>query len=89
MATQKFLSTDNDLFIVKFINSTTGFVFDGRTPEILGDLIKNNGNNGISTISRFNNSKMKFERCSKGLVKSLFNWETHTIEQLKKINYIK
>lgn len=85
---ENFLKTSDDLFIVKFNTTSNGFVFTGSTSGVLGDLIERLGSGGIDKICRYNGAKMKFERISKELVKQLFSFDTYTIEQLKRVNFI-
>ena len=86
---KKFLVTSNDLFLIKFNSTSNGFVFEGSELEILGDLIQKYGSNGIDKICRYNHAKMKFEKVSKQLTKQLFSHDTHSIQELKKTNFIK
>ena len=82
------LSTEYGLFLVSFQGVLNHFVFSGNS-ETLGNLIQSHGKYGINFISRFNQSKSKFEKLSKSDVKNLFSWDTHSIQELKKINFIK
>jgi len=88
MKNQQYISTNTPIYMVKFLNSTECFIF-GSTSEILGDLIAKNGNNGIDFIKKFQPHKGTFKALSKKDVQSWFSYDTHTIEQLKKINFIK
>lgn len=83
------LSTSNDLYLVEFHSVGNGFIFNGSEPEILGNLIQQHGRSGILKISRYNAFKMKFEKQSIKTVSMLFSWDTHSIEQLKRVNFIK
>lgn len=83
------LNTRYDLFLVTFNSVTDQYVFEGHTSDQLGDLILTYGKHGIESIKRFDKSKSKFLSMNKKTVKQLFSWNTHTIEQLKKINFIK
>lgn len=84
----KAISTNRPVFLVKFLNSSENFIF-GSSSEVLGDLIENNGNNGIEFIKQFDSNSNSFKKMSKKEVKNWFDWETYTIEQLKKVNFIK
>ncbi len=83
------LSTANDLFLVEFHQTGHGFIFNSGEPETLGNLTEQHGRSGVFRISRYNAAKMRFEKCSTKLVAQLFSWDTHSIEQLKRVNYIK
>lgn len=82
------ISTHQVVFLVKFLNSRESFII-GSDNEVLGDLIQKNGNNGIEYIKQFEPSKSKFSKMSKEAVKSWFKYDTHSIEKLKLVNYIK
>jgi hypothetical protein len=84
-----YLDASNDLYAVDFHAKNSACIFKGNDSGTLGDLIKLYGKSGILKIYRYNASKMKFERISKELVKQLFSWDTHSTEQLKRVNYIK
>lgn len=84
-----YIATHYDLFLVAFNGVSDQFIFDGHTSEELGNLIQVHGKNGIEFIKRFDKSKSKFQSMKKETVKQLFSWNTHTTEQLKKINFIK
>lgn len=83
------LSTAYGIFLVSFNGVSQHFIFSGNTPEELGNLIQEHGKYGIVFIKRFNQSKSKFDSLSKDNIKQLFSWDTHTILQLEKINFIK
>lgn len=82
------LSTEFGIYLVSFQGVTNHFIFNGNSEE-LGNLIQQHGKHGINFISRYYQSKMKFTKLSKMEVKTLFSWNTHSIEQLKKVNFIK
>jgi len=85
----KYLTTEFSLYKVNFRSVSRQFVFSGGDAEQLGNLIQLHGKHGIDKISRYNESKEKFEKMNKKDVQSWFSYDTHTIEQLKKINFIK
>lgn len=47
------------------------------------------GQHGIEFIKRFETSTSRFEKLGKTDVSRIFKYDTHSIEQLKKINFIK
>lgn len=83
------LTTANDLFLVEFRANHEHFIFNGGESEKLGDIIQAQNRYGIEKICRYNRVKMKFDKLSKKEVQTLFNWDTHTIEQIKKTNFLK
>ena len=85
---QNSISTEYGLYLVSFQGVNNHFVFNGNSDE-LGNLIQTYGKHGINFIKRFNQSKSKFDKISKEQIKQLFSWNTHSIEQLKKTNFIK
>ena len=89
MESKDFLETSNDLYLIDFHAKSSGIIFKGADSGTLGELIKLYGKHGILQIRRYNARQMKFERISKKLIKQLFNWDTHSTEQLQKTNFIK
>jgi hypothetical protein len=85
---KNFISTNRPVYLIKFLNSNELFIF-GSTAETLGDLIQKKGNNGIDFLKQFDSSKQTFKKMSKEDIKSWFAYDTHSIEELKRINYIK
>lgn len=83
------LDTSNDLYLVDFYAKSSAVIFKGCDSGTLGDLIQQNGNSGIIAIRRYNPAKCRFEKQSIKTVKQLFSWDTHSTEQLKRVNYIK
>lgn len=84
---KKAISTNRPVYMVKFLNSTEAFIF-GSDAEVLGNLIQSNNSIGIDYLKQFEPSKGTFKKMSKEAVKSWFSYDTHSIEQLKKINFI-
>lgn len=84
-----YLTTNEDLYLIDFYSIGRGFIFSANSENVLGDLIKKHGNSGIISVSRYNASKMKFEKQSIKKIKMLFSWDTYATEQLKRVNYIK
>ena len=82
------VNTMRDIYLISFKGLTTKFIFDSE-PETLGDLIQKYGKYGVNYIKYFDRSKDKFFKMSKDDVKRFFSYDTHTILELKKINYIK
>jgi len=82
------LNTKLSVFLISFIADSTQYFFN-EEPETLGNLIKEKNSYGINFIKRFNVSKCKFENMSKKDIENYFNWDTHTILELKKTNFIK
>lgn len=83
------ISTSHGLFLVSFNGNLQQFVFSGGDNEVLGNLIQHHGKHGIVFIKRFCASKSTFKAMSKKEIESYFNWDTHSIEQLKSKNFIK
>lgn len=83
------LATNYDLFLVAFIGLQEQYIFTGNPPEALGNLIQEHNRHGIEFIKRFDKSKSSFKTISKATVKNLFGYDTHTMVQLQKINFIK
>lgn len=83
-----YLSTSHGLFIVSFNGNLQQFIFD-QEPEALGNLIAQYGKYGIVFIKRFEPVKSSFKTMTKKEINAFFSWDTHSIEQLKKINFIK
>lgn len=83
------LVTHYDLFLVSFMGVSEQFIFDGGTNGILGDLIQQHGKHGINFIKRFDKSKSKFIYMKKETINTLFNFDTHSVIQLQKVNFIK
>lgn len=86
---QNTVSTQFGVYLISFRAITNHFIFDGNTPELLGNLIQLHGQHGINFIKRYNQAKEKFERLSKAEITNLFNWDTHSIIELQKTNFIK
>ena len=82
------VNTITDIYLISFEGLTTKFIFDSE-PETLGNLIQKYGKNGINYIKYFDRSKDKFSKISKDDVKRFFAYDTHSILELQKINYIK
>ena len=83
------LTSAADLYLIEFIANQNHFIFNGGEPEELGNLIQAHNRYGIEKICRYNRVKMKFDKLSKSEVKMLFSWDTHTIIELEKTNFIK
>lgn len=83
-----YISTSHGLFLVSFNGNLQQFVFNTDN-EILGNLIAEHGKHGIVFIKRFHPVSSSFKKLSKKEISSFFSYDTHTIEQLKKINFIK
>lgn len=84
-----YLDTSKYLYLIEFQGNKNGVIFNSADVGLLGDLIQLHGKHGILQVRRYSALKMKFERISKDLVKQLFSWDTHSTEQLKRVNYIK
>ena len=82
------VNTMIDIYLVSFKGQTTKFIFDSK-PEMLGNLIQKYGKYGINYIKYFDRANDKFKKMSKEQVKMFFSYDTHTILELQKINYIK
>lgn len=83
------VSTQFGVYLISFQGVSNHFIFDGNTPELLGNLIKQHGKHGVNFIKRYNQTKAKFESISKPLISQLFGWDTHSIIELQKTNFIK
>jgi len=82
------LSTSHGIYLVSFNGTTQQFIFNSEN-EVFGNLIAEHGRYGIVFVKRFYTDKSVFKKMSKDEVSNCWSWDTHTIEQLKKINYIK
>ena len=82
------VNTMRDIYLISFKGLTTKFILDSE-PEKLGDLIQKHGKYGINYIKYFDRAKDKFKKMSKAQVKMFFSYDTHSILELQKINYIK
>ena len=82
------VNTMRDIYLISFKGLTTKFIFDSE-PETLGNLIQKYGKYGVNYIKYFDRTKDKFLKMSKDDVKRLFAYDTHSILELQKINYIK
>ena len=82
------VNTMIDIYLISFKGLTTKFIFDSE-PETLGNLIQKYGKYGINYIKYFDRANDKFKKMSKEQVKMFFSYDTHTILELQKINYIK
>lgn len=83
-----YISTSNAIFSVDFHGQSQHFLFNS-SKEQLGNLIQSFGNHGIVKIKQYVPHKGAFKTMSKKDVENWFNWDTYSIEQLRKINYIK
>jgi len=83
-----YISTSNAIWSVDFHGQCAHFIFNNEL-ETLGKLIAEHGKYGIVKIKQYVPHKGTFKTMSKKEVQSWFDWDTYTIEQLKKINYIK
>jgi len=82
------LNSSQPIFLVDFYGESEHFIFDYE-PETLGNLVKLHGKNGVVSIKQYQPYKGNFKKLSAKEVSNYWSWDTHTIEQLKKINYIK
>lgn len=83
-----YLSSGQPIFSIDFHGVSQHFIFHNES-EMLGNLIQKYGKHGIFSIKRYNPAKQIFKKLSKKEVENSFNWDTHSIEQLKKVNFIK
>ena len=82
------VNTMIDIYLISFKGLTTKFIFDSE-PETLGNLIQKYGKYGINYIKYFDRANDKFKKMSKDDIKRFFDYDTHSILELQKINYIK
>ena len=82
------VNTMIDIYLISFQGLTTKFIFDSKA-ETLGNLIQKYGKYGINYIKYFDRANDKFLKMSKDDVKRFFSYDTHSILELQKINYIK
>ncbi len=82
------VNTMVDIYLISFKGLTTKFIFDSE-PETLGNLIQKHGKYGINYIKCFDRANDKFLKMSKEDVKRFFSYDTHSILELQKINFIK
>ena len=77
-----------DIYLVSFKGLTAKFIFNSE-PETLGNLIQKYGKHGINYIKYFDRANDKFVKMNKDYVKRFFSYDTHSILELQKINFIK
>jgi hypothetical protein len=82
------LSTSHTLYLISFNGVSQQFMFNSDI-ETLGKLIAEHGKYGIIFIKQFQPHKGTFKNLSKKDITSWFDWDTYSIEQLKKVNCIK
>ena len=82
------VNTITDIYLVSFKGLTTKFIFNYEL-ETLGDLIQKYGKHGVNYIKCFDRANDKFCKMSKDEVKRFFSYDTHSILELQKINFIK
>lgn len=83
------LSTENNIFQIKFIGNKNGYIFNGSENEKLGNLINEYSKHGIEFIKKYENSNHRFMCCSKKEIEMYFGWDTYSYEKLKSVNFIK
>lgn len=82
------ISTSHGLFLVSFNGNLQQYIFNTDN-EALGNLIAEHGKHGIVFIKRFHSMTSSFKKMSKDDIVNMFSYDTHTMEQLKKVNFIK
>lgn len=82
------LSSGEDIFLVKFYGFSNAIFFSAYQREVLGNLIKKHGENGIEWIKR-HQSNGDFDKASKETLKAVFSHDTHSYIELQKCGYIK
>ncbi len=82
------VNTMRDIYLISFKGSTTKFIFDSEL-ETLGNLIQKYGKYGVNSIKYFDRANDKFLKMSKDDINRFFSYDTHSILELQKINYIK
>ena len=82
------LSTIQDIYLISFRGLTTKFIFTSEL-ETLGNLIQKYGKHGINYIKYFDRANDKFVKMNKDYVKRFFSYDTHSILELQKINFLK
>lgn len=85
----KYFSTARAIFSVDFRGGPSEHFIFNDEPEILGNLIQLHGKHGILSIKQYDPAKGSFKKMSVKQIESWFGWDTHSIQQLKKINFIK
>lgn len=83
-----YITTSNAIWSVDFHGQSQHFIFNNE-PETLGKLIAEFGRYGIVKIKQYVPHKGTFKTMSKKEIESWFNWDTYSIEQLRKVKYIK
>jgi hypothetical protein len=84
----QYLSSGNSIFLIDFRGTAQHFIFENKA-ETLGKLIALYGKHGIISIKKYNPTKENFKKLSKKEVISRFNWDTHSIIELEKTNFLK
>ena len=82
-----YLESSHRIYLVDFHGVSQHFIFNDKK-EQLGDLIELHGTHGVERIKQYVPHKGTFKTMSKKEVQSWFDWDTHSIEQLKKVNFI-
>ena len=77
-----------DIYLISFKGLTTKFIFTSEL-ETLGNLIQKYGKYGINYIKYFDGANDKFVKMNKDYIKRFFSYDTHSILELQKINFIK
>lgn len=82
------INTHTGVFLIAFIADQHHYIFTSFMGT-MGDLIKTHNQYGIDKIMRYNKAKCKFEKLSKAEIRMLFDWDTHSIIELEKTNFLK
>lgn len=83
-----YLTTEKSIFLIEFKGNHNKIVFS-NTSGTLGNLIQEFNRYGIEKLLIFNPVKLSFKKMTKKEIELHFNWCTHSIEELKKTNFIK
>lgn len=86
---QNTVSTQFGVYLIEFHGIIQQFIFSGEFSEVLGNLIKEHGKHGIQSIKRFDTLKSTFKKMSKSDIAQAFSWDTHSIIELQKTNFLK
>lgn len=83
-----FFDCSQDIFLIEFNAKSSGIIFKNDVGT-LGEIIRLYGKHGIFRLSRYEPAKMRFKKMNKNLISTLFSWDTDSIIEMKKLNFIK
>lgn len=79
------MNTNEHIFLISFNGVTGKFI---TIASGIGDVVKYNNKHGIERIKLFNSVKETFEGLSKKHLLSLIDYDTHSLIEVQKTNYL-